>query len=442
MKLNRKKFFQIHSWIGIQLSILFFLVCFSGTLAVLSHEMDWLFNPEMRAEPQKELASRNLIYHNFKKSFPDAELTYWAKSNEPYLCDIMYAYNAEKDHTKYVFANPYTGEIQGSSNLTIQRFFRDFHYYLFIPFNQIGNYTVLVFSFFLLASTITALVFYKKWYKKLFQLTLNKGPLVLWRSAHRLIGLWSLPFALLFSITGIWYFVERADVGNVSKKLDPKVPELDSKYYADYSKEDKFSLAIDIDSAIRIAQNEIPGLKIEKIILPRKHGNYIYLNGESHVPLVRSRANRVYINPYNFEVAHVQKAENLNWQTYTNDIADPLHFGYWGGIWAKIIWFIMGLGISGLILSGTWIAIKRTFKKKRKTAKMNKVMRFVNYAITLGFVFFMYGMLITYYKVGFHVLLMVSISLIITLITAYLIYIKPFKTNQKSGKVEREKIYS
>ncbi len=49
MKLNKKAFFQIHSWIGIKLSILIFIVCFSGTLATLSHEMDWLFIPEIRA---------------------------------------------------------------------------------------------------------------------------------------------------------------------------------------------------------------------------------------------------------------------------------------------------------------------------------------------------------------------------------------------------------
>ncbi|HBS12889.1 MAG TPA: hypothetical protein DEO36_10170, partial [Flavobacteriaceae bacterium] len=45
MKINKKFFLKIHSWIGIKLSILFFIVCFSGTLATLSLEMDWLFIP-------------------------------------------------------------------------------------------------------------------------------------------------------------------------------------------------------------------------------------------------------------------------------------------------------------------------------------------------------------------------------------------------------------
>lgn len=430
MKLNKRKFFQIHSWIGIQLSILFFLVCFSGTIAVFSHELDWLLNKEIRAEYNDTLASRDLIYQNFKAQYPEATLTYWAKSNESYLCDILYAYDSEADHTQYVFANPYTGEIQGATNLTIQRFFRDFHYYLFIPFNQIGNYIVLSFGFLLLISSITALVFYKKWYKKLFQLTISKGPLVLWRSAHRLIGLWSLPFALLFSITGIWYFIERADVGGVSEKLQLNVPEMDSIHYAYYGKDAIFKIPIQIDSAIQIAQKEIPHLKIENIVLPTKHGQYIYLDGKSDVPLVRSRANIVYINPYNYEVAYVQKAEQLNWQTYINDIADPLHFGYWGGLTTKFIWFFMGLGITGLVLSGTWIAIKRTIGEKTKTKKIRN-MKWINYGITIAVIIIMYGMLITHYKVNNWVIAIVSFSIIVFLILAYLIYFKPFKTVNK-----------
>lgn len=48
MKLPSKKlFYRFHNWIGVQLSMLFFIVCFSGTLAILSSEYDWLFFPEV-----------------------------------------------------------------------------------------------------------------------------------------------------------------------------------------------------------------------------------------------------------------------------------------------------------------------------------------------------------------------------------------------------------
>ncbi|HEU5145104.1 MAG TPA: PepSY domain-containing protein, partial [Chryseosolibacter sp.] len=57
--LSKDVLFKIHGWVGMKLSILFFIVCFSGTLAVFSHEMDWLINPAMRATPQETFGSRN-----------------------------------------------------------------------------------------------------------------------------------------------------------------------------------------------------------------------------------------------------------------------------------------------------------------------------------------------------------------------------------------------
>ena len=105
LKVNKKLFYKIHSWIGIKLSILFFIVCFSGTLATLSHEMDWLFLPEIRATPKKELASRNLIVEKLKEKYPNGNITYWIRSEESYLCNTIYIYTKEKGRN-YVFVNP------------------------------------------------------------------------------------------------------------------------------------------------------------------------------------------------------------------------------------------------------------------------------------------------------------------------------------------------
>ena len=90
MKLDRKFFFRIHSWIGIKLSILFFIVCFSGTMATLSHEMDWLFIPETRATYQETKADKNTVVDNLMGQFPTGKIIYWAAAAESYLCDIVY----------------------------------------------------------------------------------------------------------------------------------------------------------------------------------------------------------------------------------------------------------------------------------------------------------------------------------------------------------------
>lgn len=431
MKVNKKAFFKIHSWIGVRLSILFFIVCFSGTLATLSHEMDWLFNPDARATPQEQLAPRNLIVENFATMYPNGKMTYWMRTDEPYLCDVIY--KMEDDRRSYVFANPYTGEIQGETQLTIQRFFRDMHYFLFIPVWQIGNYLVLIFGFLLLISLVTALLFYKEWWRKLFVLQTGKGALVFFRSLHRLIGLWSTPFTLLFSITGIWYFVERANIAGVRDKANPKPPQMEALAQSTANDAINFGSTVDYDRAVAIAQEEIPNLVVGDLLPPQKASDYLYLTGKSDVPLVRQRANRAYIDPNTYELVSHQRAENISTTMWLNDIADPLHFGYWGGLVTKVIWFILGMGISSLVLSGIWITLKRkAVKRKRSDKKVMGVWWYINWGICVVIWGFMYVLNVAQYKATFSILLTMSIGWLLFVALAY--YIFAYRLNRSVNR--------
>ncbi len=388
-------------------------------MATLSHEMDWLFISEIRAKPQKEFASRNEILSNLKKEYPKGQVSYWMRTEEPYLCDIIYV--TDKGRLTYVFANPYTGEIQGNANLTFQRFFRDLHYFLFMPFYQFGYLIVLSFAFLLLVSFLTALFFYKKWWRKLFVLETKKGPLVFFRSLHRLVGLWSVPFSILFSVTGIWYFVERTNIANVRTKVNPKLPKLEHIAMD----ADSIDLAYDIDyeKVAKVAQNAIPYFTAEDMNIPNDHRSPVYVRGNSDVPLVRQRANRVYINPYNYEVVGIQNARKISNTMWVNDIADPLHFGYWGGLTTKIIWFFMGLGISSLVLTGIWITLKRKALQRKKQHKpiLGK-WKFVNWGIYLFMMISMYVQLVGRYHTSITGIMVISCGWLIFLGLAYYVF--------------------
>lgn len=385
----------------------------------------------MRASPQTEYASRNLIVSNLKPLYPEGVITYWLRQEEPYLCDIIYV--IENKRRTYVFANPYTGEIQGYANLTFQRFFRDLHYFLYIP-NQIGNFLVLAFGFLLLISLITALLFFKKWWKKLFKLQTGNGAFVFFKSLHKLIGLWSIPFTLLFSITGIWYFIERANIADVRKIVNPRGP----KIYNIASELDttvNLSYAIDYDKAIAVSEQAIPNFKAQSLNPPKTYKNNIYIRGKSDAVLVRQRANRVYINPQNYEVLKVQNAKNINTTMWVNDIADPIHFGNWGGLITKIIWFLMGLGISSLVLSGIWITLKRNaLRKKKYQTKVLGVWKYLNWLTYAVMIYFMYTRLLNTYHTSTIGLIAISLGWLVINVLAYLIFV--YKLNISVNKIK------
>ena len=388
-------------------------------MATLSHEMDWLFISEIRAKPQKEFASRNTILANLKKQYPKGQVSYWMRTEEPYLCDIIYM--KDKGRKTYVFANPYTGEIQGHANLTFQRFFRDLHYFLFMPFYQFGYLIVLSFAFLLLISFLTALFFYKKWWRKLFVLETKKGPLVFFRSLHRLVGLWSIPFTILFSITGIWYFVERTNIANVRTKVNPKLPKLENTL----AHTDSINLTYDIDydKVAEVAQKAIPYFRAEDMNIPGDYDSPVYVRGNSDVPLVRQRANRVYVNPYNYEVVGIQNAKTISNTMWVNDIADPLHFGYWGGLTTKFIWFLMGLGISSLVLSGIWITLKRRAIQRKRHKPILGKWKFINWGVYTFMMVSMYVQMVNRYHTSIAGILIISCGWLVFLLATYYVFV-------------------
>ncbi len=267
---------------------------------------------------------------------------------------------------------------------------------------------MLAFGFLLLISLATALLFYKRWYRKLFDLKTSKGLVVFFRSLHRLVGVWSVPFTLLFSITGIWYFVERANVGGVSDTANPQAPVL-AQPVTDSAAFPTFVRTLDYDRAVRVAQAEISGLAVKDILPPSAPNKSLYLTGTSDEPLVRNRANRVYLHPQTYEVLQVQRASALPTVTWLNDIADPLHFGYWGGLATKVIWFVLGLGISSLVLTGIWISQKRKVKgaAKLRAQKMGP-WKYINWAVYGVMIALMYGTLVTQYQASVTALLLIT----------------------------------
>ena len=67
--------------------------------------------------------------------------------------------------------------------------------------------------------------------------------------------------------------------------------------------------------------------------------------------LVRDRANALAFDAEGHLVARVD-AGQLTVHQRISEMADPLHFGYFGGYWTKIPWFLFGLMMTGLSVSG------------------------------------------------------------------------------------------
>ncbi|MEN0006980.1 MAG: PepSY-associated TM helix domain-containing protein [Bacteroidota bacterium] len=372
--LSNKTLFKIHGWLGLNIGLLLFVICFSGTFATLSNEIDWLLNPALRVEAKDEPIAWEAMYQNLKKEFPDA--TSWSLAEQKNSFTEVGDYFAAAAFTRLpgmgtvkIHLNPYSGEITGYNPfLDVQRFFRTYHNNFFDGIR--GVIVVTVFAFFLLFSVLSGFLFYKNWFKNLFKLRLAKGLRVLIADSHRLAGIWSLLFALLIAVTGVWYLTELTIARTLkSKVLRFEQPEnIPAEALAQFGDSPEL---ISLDIAVQNAEQAFPDYRVEDISLPRNPNSYIVMHGQDKNPLTRDRTNQVHVHPYTGEVVHIQKATDLTTLQFINNIADPLHFGTFGGLAVKILWFIFGLILSFSILAGTYIWYLRHLKKLE--SKINRL---------------------------------------------------------------------
>ncbi|MEM9721248.1 MAG: PepSY-associated TM helix domain-containing protein [Bacteroidota bacterium] len=373
--LSNKTLFKIHGWLGLNIGLLLFVICFSGTFATLSNELDWLLDPALRVEGKDAPYAWEAMYQNMQKEFPDLPITNLEQQKNSftevgdYFAATSYVSHPVKGILK-VHLDPYTGAIRGQNPfLDVQRFFRSYHNNFFDGLR--GVIVVTIFAFFLLFSVLTGFLFYKNWFKNLFKLRWDKGIRMLVADAHRMAGVWSLIFALIISLTGVWYFTEFA-INNFAKSKvlrfaqPEKIAEAELRQLGDTPK------LVNLDTCVQKAEAAFPGYQVEYIGLPSRPNNYIVMHGQDNNPLTRDRTNQVHANPYTGEVVFIQKAGDLPILQLINNLVDPLHFGTFGGLGVKVLWFLFGLVLSISILAGTYIWYLRQTKKLESKLKKKR----------------------------------------------------------------------
>jgi uncharacterized iron-regulated membrane protein len=351
--------YEVHSWLGTITGLLLFIICWSGTFATVSHELDWLANASMRVVPDGHpAADLHEIHDVVAAAMPGTTISSVSHPlYERFAADVVI--ETATGELRHVYVDPYALRITGSTAyFNNQRFFRDFHMNFFTLLG-VGKYVVTLFAFPLIASLATALIFYKRWWRRFFSVRTDRGAKALWSSLHKAAGLWSLWFVLLIGITSVWYLFEAVRSDAIDGKFS----------YADTAPSAVIALppleiegeqTLGFGDLLERARAAAPAVDISSVSLDR--GGYFYAEGATDAVLVRDRANKMYLDPRDGRVVYSQAASDLSAYWQWSHMADPLHFGTFGGLTTKLIWFLFGLFLSGLSLTGGWLHLKRLEK--------------------------------------------------------------------------------
>ena len=380
-KSRSKLWFLVHSWLALPIWFFVLIVCVTGTLAVVSQEIVWLANPDMRAsKPSDEapLLSYDQVIAAIKQAQPQTQVQSIIRPDESHFAlEVGVTYPDGRPDTVYV--NPYSGVIQGSApTFNFQAFTRALHGWWLVPFTNgysWGWYLVSFLGLPLLASLVTGLVVYKRFWKGFFRPTLRirHGARIFWGDFHRLSGIWSIWFIAVISVTGTWFLIQALLGDNqISISSEPVIPVV-ARENVPLSVDGQAPPQLNLDRAIEIAQQRIPGLEASFISLPGNAYSHLEIGGRGWYPLMFQTAT---INPYNGDVAASRSLSDRTPLEFVTESMRPLHTGDFGGLWIKLIWFFFGLLLSMMVLSGLLIWTKRTalatanaFKRSQKPTR-------------------------------------------------------------------------
>lgn len=305
-KSKSRLWFLVHSWLALPIWFFVLIVCFTGMLAVVSQEIVWLANPDVRASKPDTDAER-LSFQQVLNALHEAEPDMVVRSIiQPEGSHFALTANVTfpDGTTPTLYVNPYTGAIQGKSpDFNFQAFTRALHGWWLVPFTNgfsWGWYLVSILGLPMFASLVTGLVVYKKFWKGFFKpVRTGHGSRIFWGDLHRLAGVWSIWFIAVISITGTWFLIQAILFDNhISISSEPIVPVI-AREEVPQTADGSPAPRIDLDEAARIAGLAIPGLEINFIALPATAYSHISMGGQSWYPLMAQSAE---VNPYTRKV--------------------------------------------------------------------------------------------------------------------------------------------
>ncbi len=367
-KSSSKLWFLVHSWLALPLWVFVFFVCLTGTIATVSQEIVWLANPAVRASPPSDDAvvlGYDAIMENVLRERPDAAVQFISRPvKSQFALTVRVSYPDATSASLYV--NPYTGHIQGStSGFSFQQFIRALHGWLLMPFTNgfnFGWYAVSFLGLPMLGSLITGLVVYKRFWRGFMRprLRAGQGPRVFWGDFHRLAGIWSIPFIAIISVTAVWFLIQAILSDNHISISTEGPPAVVARTDIPVAPAGQRPSIISLDRAAQIAHETFPDLEPSFVSLPFNAYSHIEVGGRGSYPLLFETMD---INPYNGAVAGTRRVSDRSALELVTESMRPLHTGDFAGLWLKLVYFLFGLLLTCMVLSGLMIWTKRTVKQ-------------------------------------------------------------------------------
>jgi uncharacterized iron-regulated membrane protein len=358
----RRAAFQVHLWAGVLLAVYLVLIALSGSVLVYKDELTrWALPPGLHVYQRARIASPEMVMAQFTAIEPKGTVINLQVPSTVLPVFLLEGKDSAGRPARWI-ADPITGRTHPAPRTWLDTV-HDLHYYLLLPaswgmqVNAVGAAILL-----LLALTGAFL-----WWPGLrsWKRGLRFNPRSKWRrmnyDLHSAIGFWTLAIVVWWAVSGV-YFGWYREVATIVSLVSP-LQGMQAPASAPLSPAASGSHA-PLDQVLFAAESASPQGQLWSVSDPslRTPESYVLLDrgapGDfSHRDIVRIRTTDARV----ISVWHYGERHSLgDWVLWS---MHPLHFGtLWGPI-VKLVWFLLGLSLAILTVTGLLLYWNRYLRR-------------------------------------------------------------------------------
>jgi uncharacterized iron-regulated membrane protein len=362
-----RQLFAVHRWTGLLTGIVILFLSLTGSGLVFITEIDHALNSSfMRSKGTGPIIEPDSAVRSVKHAFPKANvssLSLPADEHSVYMATTNRQTVSGKTFNE-LGIDPHTGAVLGmrDHSKSLAFILRQMHLRFFY-FGWKGRVVVGVFGILLLLSTITGLFIYGRFIKALpkwYSIRRERGFQISTSDWHKLIGITALVFNVLIAFTGAILGLE--NLARYSKPVSNAIHPTPAK--GTVPRPPGEAALIPVGSALAASRRAIPGFQPTQVNIATKKRHYMVLgNIEGRTRMIGSSevgVNAVTGTPY--FVSSDAKAPLVTRAYYW---MDPLHFGYWGGVFSQVLYVFFGLTTGFLSVTGFIVWYMKVRRKPR-----------------------------------------------------------------------------
>ncbi len=362
--LNR--LFTLHSWAGIVTGLLMFIVCFSGAVVVFKNEIDLWANPSLAQLPRSQKpASLDTVLAQLHTRYPGATVETIALPDavNPSYFAFVREHGAPANIRTKVALRSDTGTVVGPVDSQLGQYLRMLHVFLFFGPRWIVGFLGVA----MLVLIATGIVIHRKILAELFTQRWGRSLRVVMSDLHKCVGIWGLGFHILIAGTGAWMGL--APLFEQSfKYVTTPTPQATTDSAAATSRKAAAAApapTVSLDVLYAAAQQAAPGLQARYASLQRwgTASASVAFTGSLQGHLLSTA--RVEANAVTGAITRVHDPRTQGFWSQFNGLMEPLHFGDFGGLTLKWLYFVLGMTPAFLSISGTVIWLDSRQQRRR-----------------------------------------------------------------------------